>query len=312
MTTDLAVALAAAEELQAERTDKLTPARLRVKVAAGLGPDRPMPFIAALRAGDLVVDHTYQRDLDRARVRRMAEAWDPTMLGVIDVADRGEHAQPRYAIISGQHRHATALLADPRGEDTPLVCNVHRGLTVADEALLFHELDAKQVRLTSWDRWHARKAAGDRAVLEIEEIVAGFGMKCSAGQNDGRVGAVGALETLHTLGGATLVARAMNSLYAAYGRSWAGYTAPVITGVGLLYRFYEGLPDERVVDVLAKTTPQQLRAQAIAYRELRPGSLGRLVAQVLVNRMNSGRGSKLADVHDVIPAGRLRLVGGAS
>lgn len=301
--TSLTAALDAAETLQTTKLQRSTPTQQPV---AGLGPDRPMPYISALRAGDLFVDHAYQRDLDRPRVRRMVEAWDPTMLGVLDVSDRGPDASPRYAIINGQHRHATALAADPRGPEVPLVCNVHRGLSPADEAALFHELDATAVRLSSWDRWRARRAAGDPAVRAIEEIAAGFGLSCSAGQNDGRVGAVGALETLHQLGGPELVAGAVNALFIAYGRAWAAYQAPLITGVGLLLRHYEGLTSERLAEALAKSTPQLLRSQAVAYRELMPGQLARLVAQVLVNRMNTGRGAKLPDVRDQVPAGRLR------
>lgn len=297
-------ALDAAVELQTEKQAVNAPAVKRNVKPAGLGPDRPMPYIAALRAGDLAVDHTYQRDLDQARVRQMVEAWDPTMLGVLDISDRGPDASPRYAIINGQHRHAAAVGADPRGKDAPLVCNVHRGLTVAEEAGLFHELDATTRRLTSWDRWHARRAAGDPVVADIERIVTAHGMKCSPGRNDGRIGAVGALEHLHNLGGPQLVARTLNVLSASYGTEWAAYQAPIVSGTGLLLHYYADVDLDRLDAALTKSTPQQLRAQAVAYREVAPGLLYRLVTQILINRMNGGRGPRLADIRNQVPAGR--------
>jgi len=265
-----------------------------------------MPYIAALRAGDLTVDHSYQRDLDKARVRQMAEVWDPTMLGVLDVADRGPDASPRYAIINGQHRHATAILADPRGEDVPLVCNVHRGLTVADEALLFHQLDATTRRLTGWDRWHARRGAQDAAVEQIEAVVAEFDMKCKPGNVDGYIGSVGALEHLWSIGGPGLVRGTLSALVASYGKGWAAYQSPIVSGVGLLLHYYADLDLARLDAALTKSTPQQLRAQAVGYRELMPGALYRLVAQILVNRINATRGPKLADLRDQVPVSRVR------
>lgn len=306
MTTDLSSALADAHQLQSTKSATHASKTHLAAVAPGLGPDRPMPYIAALRAGDLTVDHSYQRDLDRARVRKMAEEWDPTMLGVLDVADRGPNASPRYALINGQHRHATALQADPRGEDTPLVCNVHRGLTVADEATLFHQIDATTRRLTSWDHWRARRAAGNQVVAEIEAAAAMRGLRVAPGQQNGNIGASGALEALHQLGGTQLIDVTLGVLTAAFGAEWAGYQAALITGVGLLLHYYPQLDLERVSGALTKSTPQQLRAQAVAYRELMPGQLPRLVAQVLINRINTGRGPKLPDVRDQIPLGRLR------
>jgi hypothetical protein len=287
--------------LQARKQDTHRPAIDRAR-SRGLGPDRPMPFIAAIRAGDLAVDHSYQRELDAARVRQMVETWDPTMLGVLDVSDRGEVTTPRYWIVNGQHRHATAVRADPRGNDVPLVCNVHRGLTVEEEAALFHELDATTRRLTSWDRWHARRRAGDPVVADIERIVAARGMRVSPGRLDGYIGAAGALEHLHSIGGPQLVAATLDALTASYSDSYAAYQAPIVSGVGLLLHYYPDIDPDRLDTALTKSTPNQLRAQAVAYRELAPGALYRLVAQVLVNRMNAGRGPRLPDIRDQVPA----------
>jgi hypothetical protein len=306
--TSLDAALDAATQRQDDK--RIARPGLRPKVRPGPGPDRPMPYIAAIPARDMLVhrvaDGGYQRELDHAWVRRTVREWDPTMLGVIDVSDRGEQSRPRFAVIDGQHRRAVAIEADPRGEDVPLVCNVHRGLTLAEEALLFHEIDATRRRLTSWDRWNARRAAGDRVVLEVEEVARGFDLRCAPGQNDGYVGAVGALEHLHSIGGAALVARTLRALHAAYGRAYNGYLAPLVSGVGLLLHYYPDINPERLDAALTKTTPQQLRAQAVTRREYESGALYRLVAQTLIDRINASRGPKLPALRDHVPPGRMR------
>ena len=262
-------------------------------------------YIAAVRADEMFIDPAYQRPLDKARAKRMADAFDPTLVGVIDVSDRGEHHRPRYAVINGQHRRAAVVLAHPDAHRAPMVCTVHRGLTPTDEARLFHELDVTTKRLNSWDLWHARRGAGDPKVTLIDQLCADLNLKAQPGQSAGNVGCVGSLEKLLDLGGADLVTSTLTVLLAAYGRDWNAYYAPLVYGVGQLLHYYgDDVEPERLIDALGKSTPQQLRAQASALREYMAGSVPRLVAQVLVNRMNSGRGGrKLRDVRDRMPAG---------
>ncbi|WP_373686210.1 DUF6551 family protein, partial [Nocardia gamkensis] len=137
------------------------------------GESEPDTYIAAISVREIFADHTYQRELDERRAQGMAAAWDVRKVGVIDVSDRGPDEAPRYAVINGQHRWWAAALADPAHH---LVAVVHTGLTVADEARLFYEIDAGTRRLTTWDRWHSRRAAGDPVVAEIEAIARKVGL----------------------------------------------------------------------------------------------------------------------------------------
>jgi hypothetical protein len=113
---------------------------------------RPMvaasePYIEALPAHLLFADPTYQRDLDTRRAVEMAGTFDRRLLGVLDVSRRDDG---RYAILDGQHRHATVVAVTPLAH---VVCNVYEGLTVEDEARLFHELNQKRKALSWWDTW---------------------------------------------------------------------------------------------------------------------------------------------------------------
>lgn len=78
--------------------------------SAAAATSSPGPYIGALSVHDLFVDRSYQRPLDLPRARRLAETWEPPLIGVIEASDRGPDHQPRYAIIDGQHRYAAAKL----------------------------------------------------------------------------------------------------------------------------------------------------------------------------------------------------------
>lgn len=148
------------------------------------------PYVAALRAGQLFTDATYQRPLDPARVRRMRAESDTALLGIVDVSARGDG---RYALVDGQHRWA-AVKAQ-HGDQAPIACNVHTGLSVEQEAELFFQIDRSRRRLTGWDRWWARHGSAEQAVLAIERTVAAHQLRVGAATRDGSVRATKALRT---------------------------------------------------------------------------------------------------------------------
>ncbi|GFG87894.1 DUF6551 family protein [Mycolicibacter algericus] len=120
--------------------------------AAAADPD---VYVTAIHTSDVFVDTTYQRPCDPARARAMARDWNPRLAGIIEVSDRGPTNLPRYAIIDGQHRWAAAQLLD----DPPtLVANVHTGLTVADEAKLFDQLNRARKKVNVFEHYKARLA----------------------------------------------------------------------------------------------------------------------------------------------------------
>ena len=64
---------------------------------------RPEPYVAAIACYRLFVDRSYQRDLDESRVRRMVADFDRTLLGVIEVSDRGR--VPRSVVAAYEAAH---------------------------------------------------------------------------------------------------------------------------------------------------------------------------------------------------------------
>lgn len=248
-------------------------------------------YITAIPAEQLFVDHHYQRDLDMPRAKRMANDWDRRMVGILDVADRGDTATPRYSVIDGQHRWAAAALLD----DTPiLVCNVHTGLTLEDEAELFDRLNRERRRITTWDHWHARKASGDRTVRAIEKTCAALKLRIDPAPRNGNIRCTATLEKLHSLGGNALIERTLHTVVEVWGRDVAGFDAPIVHGLGLLYHHLGGdIDSARLYHSLLDVLPQQLKAQALSLRQMTTGTTPKLVAIAVMSLYNKRAGRKI-------------------
>lgn len=122
-------------------------------------------YVTAISTSEVFVDITYQRACDSLRARSMARDWNPRLVGIVEVSDRGPTSLPRYAIIDGQHRWAAAQRLDPR---PMLVANVHVGLTVADEAKLFDQLNRARKKVNVFEHYKARLASGDWIIGRIQ------------------------------------------------------------------------------------------------------------------------------------------------
>lgn len=249
----------------------------------------PSSYVHVVLSAEVFADPSYQRPLDRARVRRMAADWNPRMIGVIDVSDRGPDTPPgaRFAVVNGQHRWAAAV---EHGEQQ-LVATIHEGLDLAAEARLMFELDRGTKALTPWDRWRSRRTAGDPAVAAIEATAAQHGM---AVHSNG-FSAIGAAERILARDGHQQLNTVVLILTEAWSPTAAAVKAPMLTGLATVLRTHGGQLDAaRLVDALRRTTPQAMRAKADAARELHRGNLGDHTATVMVAAYNALPGPRLA------------------
>ncbi|AYE99607.1 hypothetical protein C0J29_32130 (plasmid) [Mycobacterium paragordonae] len=223
--------------------------------AAGLGG-----YVSVLHAQELFVDDSYQRPVDVARVRRMAEQWDRKLAGVIEVSDRGLVEGARYAVIDGQHRWEAAKLCVPV---PPLVASVHEGLSVAHEAVLFDRLNRERRRPSTWDHWRARKRAGDPAVVALEAVVAQHQLSIDCAPREGNVRCTATLEKLAALGGTELVAATLSLITDVWDTRLDAFDAPIVHGLGLVLHHLRGRVDiERLTDTLLGSVPIQLKTMA--------------------------------------------------
>lgn len=261
------------------------------------GPKRD-PYVAALPISDLFADPAYQRELDELRVQRMVTRYDAALVGIVEVSQRPDG---RYAILDGQHRWATVRDHEFGTTDRPhIACRVHTGLTVGEEAKLYHQLNTTRKQLTGWDRWLARRAAGEQLVLDIEACVTEHGFTVGIQTAPGILRATRACEMVVDLGGISLLAEVLTTIGAAYGDDQAGLDGAIVHGLGHVIKAYdrEELDAVRLVEALQGIVPRQLTARAAAVREIHKGTLDRLTGHVIVERYNALKGRKVEPFFD--------------
>ncbi|MCZ1075065.1 DUF6551 family protein [Rhodococcus sp. A5(2022)] len=258
----------------------------------------PDTYIDVIPVGAMFADPTYQRELDHRRAERMARDWNRRLVGVLEVSDRGEDTAPRYAIINGQHRWAAARTVDA---DMQLAATVHTGLTPEGEAKLFFDIDAKTRQLTTWDRWHARSAAGDATVTAIERIAAECGLAVTQDPGPKNLQCCAALERIWNRSAPEVLADTLVLVLDVWPGDESAKKAVVIEGIALVLDKYAlDLDSRRLADAMSDITPRQLHARA---RDLQDsgtkGTFPMLIARVLVTAYNRrpGRGKlSLADL----------------
>lgn len=255
--------------------------------------DEPEPYVTALPVGALFADHTYQRELDEHRVAKMCAAFRIALVGIIEVSDRGDG---RYAILDGQHRWATIrdrTFAEPR--EPHIACRVHTGLTIDREAALYHELNTTRKQLTGWDRWLARRGAGDPIVADIETLLARHGLRVALSGGANVFRSTRTAEKLVELNGLPLLDEVIGVVRAAWPDDQSGLDGTILHGVGHVLNSYrrDEIDIPHLVASLAGVLPRQVSARAGAVRELHKGTLDRLAAHVIVERYNTGKGQRL-------------------
>lgn len=206
----------------------------------------------------------YQRNLDVRRVEKIAADFNPAALGAITVVKR---ADGTLWIIDGNHRRNAAI----RVGHKEMFAIQYEGLTLAEEAALFLELNAtKQVQAV--DRFHASVLAGDPQSVEIAEVLARHGWSVSMDNRPGKIASVAALGNIYQgVGiagqkpGVQLVDDTMATVTAAWGLNRDGGQGQIIRGIAKVLVRYEGQIDRgSLVERLSKITPATLIAEGKA------------------------------------------------
>lgn len=140
----------------------------------------------------------YQRTItDMARVKKMSESFDETLLGTITVSKRDE----KYYVIDGQHRVVLSKILKREG----LMALVYEGLTYEQEAKYFNKLNGangEQKRLRKSEVFNANVEAKDSMSIDIQAIANDLGFVLSATTGDNSIAAIGTVEKIYKKYGA--------------------------------------------------------------------------------------------------------------
>jgi hypothetical protein len=251
--------------------------------------DTTAPVIRTLRANQLVVDRTVQRSLDTRRAAAIAADFDRNALGTFVVSHRSDGT---YHIIDGQHRHAVVILLD--GDTWDLVCEVHEGLTRAQEARMFRLLNNSRA-VGVLDKFLVRVQEGDPIAVGITTKLQHHGWTVVVSKAAGSFVAVGAIEKAYRRAGndgPALADWVLEVVTEAFGHNVDGVRGEIITGLSLLWlRHGEAVDRPKLVNELKGYVggPRALVGRARSLKEYRGGTVGDAMAEHLVMLINKNR-----------------------
>lgn len=227
-----------------------------------------------------------QRELNQARVDKLAANFDPEQIGTPTV----NHRDGAYYIIDGQHR-IEALKAVGWG-DQSVQCWTYEGLTEAQEAETFLTTnDTLAVR--ALDKFRTGVQAGRETETEIDRVVRAQGLVVSSDKQPGAIAAVGTLRRVYSRSDSKTLGRTLRIVRDAYGD--AGMSAAVIDGIGLLCQRYNGdLNDDQAVQRLSEMHAgvSGLLNRAEVLKRQTGNQKAHCVAAAAVEVINRGRGGK--------------------
>lgn len=240
-------------------------------------------------ANSLVRDDRVQRSLRPNRVREIAAKLDLDAIGVITASRRSDG---RLVILDGQHR--VQALIDAGMGDWPVTCRVHHGLGLAREAGLFRRLNNTS-KTTAIEDLLKGITEGDEESVAIAKIADRNGLRIALQSGDGLVSCAAALRRVYRAQPAAL-GFALNVATSAWGTHSDAVDGNIVTGLGMAYaRYGEEIERAALIRKLAKYRggAPGLLGQARALRAMRPATVGRCVAIVVIDIYNHGRRNRL-------------------
>jgi hypothetical protein len=194
--------------------------------------------ITEIPANELTVDIHVQRQLDAARVAKIAAKWDDMMVGVLTVSCRQDASgKPcRYVVLDGQTRLAALRSVCGIETNLPVNCQVYTGLTLQEEAAIFLDHnDRKAVR--PQDRFRIALVAREQWATDILNIAEEYdyaprGIESAA---KGRFNAITTVEKLYRTDGGISLKKAFGTITKAWGHVPDAVGVETLNGLGLLY-----------------------------------------------------------------------------
>lgn len=201
----------------------------------------------------LIIDHTIQRPENVIEINNIARDFNPAALGMITISRRvfpataTEPERVELVVIDGQQRRAAALRVGYTGF---VHADIHNGLTRADEARLFRQLNNRKA-VSQVALFRAALVEEKPEALAVMAILDGLGI--SFGNPKGYMAASGSQRLVKRVNGVTNLHWALSQVQRLYDRGDGGvYDAAVVEAFFLLYeRHGNRINETRLYDRLA-------------------------------------------------------------
>lgn len=245
-------------------------------------------------------DMTYQRPTNEARVRKMRDEFDPDLLGVVTLSDRGEKSIPRYAILDGGHRVDLYVLMD--WNDQQILSQVYKDLTLQQEAHIYAIMNSERVRPTTLNLFLARVAANEPAAVLLKEAVEAGGAMLSTDYRPGAryFRAIAEAERVFRVAGPEVVRQAVWCMTEAWSSRQEQDTYPgsVFSGIAYILHHFKGRVDVLTLgEKLKDVTPHLIMNQSKAMKDVTRHQMVVCTASVIAQVYNKFlRSRRLPDV----------------
>jgi len=145
-----------------------------------------------VRVDQIESDPRYQRDLDDRRAQAMARDIDLDRIGVPALSLR---PNGKFVVLDGQHRVAALMHADKGSLE--IMCEVHEGLNLRQEASMFLKLNGGRKAVAAFQKYVAELTAKVPVTLEIEAVVTKLSLRVARAKGPRHICAVDALRYAH-------------------------------------------------------------------------------------------------------------------
>jgi hypothetical protein len=259
--------------------DQLLPQQLQM-------PSGEWPFsVQLVPLEKLFIDHSYQRPQQWAFIRGGAQAFDSTLVGAIDVSDRGG----RFAIMDGQQRFEMMRLI---GKGTCWAA-VYVGLDTQTESWFFIHKNKDRKNILPMHIFKAKITANDPDAVEISKTVSRNGyvlsLAAAGGENSEKnIASVAALEKAYEL---ETLDPTLKTMHATTLGLRQGNSAQIIGGIALLYSDFPHLDKDVLAKAITARNPEWLLAKSAELAKTGGGSTrSRQMRVVLMGEYNSKAG----------------------
>jgi hypothetical protein len=234
----------------------------------------------------LFSDPEYQRGLDMHKVDKIVRTLDLDALGLLCVSQRPNGL---YAVIDGAHR-AEVLRTYGFAEDDVVHCEVYKGLSQADEALMFR-LRNNRIPVSKLALFHARLVEGDEVAISINQLLESYGWKVMAGGKGPYLACVDTTENIYWQSPIALN-RTLSVITRAWGAHQITANRSIVAAFGKIFIRYGDEID--VTDLTRRMAGYEGGAQGLlgrsrGLRALRGGSVPDAVCENVMDEYNRRR-----------------------
>jgi hypothetical protein len=204
-------------------------------------PKHTIQYGITVKVSDLKTDPQAQRVLVERRAQAIANNLIVEAIGVIVVSQRADGTK---WIIDGQHRVRALQLA---GHKT-VVAEIHIGLTLKDEAVLFMLSNNESQRVSAIDLFNVGLTAGADLQVDVQNVLDKHDLKVGIAPSTNVVAAVRCLEDVTRRHGADVLHRALSVAEEAWGRDARSWEGTLLGGLGeFLGKHGEDVDDKTLV-----------------------------------------------------------------